>query len=162
MNLFETLKHFKSIEPDPHYSDKSKRMILALPQNVLEERRVMAGFWGVLETGIAVVLAGLFIILITGIFPGASYLTPVQYSVIDPQGLHAEAQAIDLQIELANLNYPETTPSAAATGVVPKNAAGITRPKTSAPMSATTATDTASSTGSSTLSMEAALEKLAQ
>jgi len=168
MNLFEILKQFKKVEPDPRFTDRSRRMILAVPQEETRGiRRGLPAVWGILEAGVAVVLAGFFIVLITGSFPGSSYLAPVQFSVIDPQGLHAEAQAIDMQIQLANLNYPEASTPAATTKMSPKptikNAAPIGASSVS-PFAASTTpstTDTTSTT-SSTVSLDQALEQLSQ
>src|SRR5271170_6443861 len=119
MNIFEILKKFKNIEPDQHFTEKSKLIILATPQKspalAWQGLRVV---FRVLETGAAVVLAGFFLLLVTGGFQGSRYLAPVQYSVIDPQGLHAEAQAVDMQIELANVNYPESSAAPVSTSPV--------------------------------------------
>jgi len=168
MNLFEIFKQFKRIEPDPRFTDRSRRMILAAPQETAPAiRRGIPSVWSVLETGIALVLAGFFIVLVTGKFPGASYLSPVQYSVINPDTLHAEAQAIDMQIQLTDLNY--TVPTSSSN--TPKAAA----PKAAAPLktnsvhpniastlnSSTTATDTATSS-TSTVSLDEALQQLSQ
>jgi hypothetical protein len=106
MNLFETLQKFKSIKPDPLYAEQSRRAVLASTQNV----PVFSPFRSILqfiETGAAVALAGFFIILISGGFSNSPYIAPVQYSVIDGAGLHAEAQAIDIQIKLANVSYAD-------------------------------------------------------
>lgn len=108
MNFLETLKKFKTIKPDPSFSEKSKRAILASQQNI-PGMNPFRGILQFIETGAAVVLAGFFILLISGTFSNSSYLAPVQYSVIDPAGLHAEAQAIDMQIQLANVSYPNVT-----------------------------------------------------
>lgn len=105
MNLSDILKQFKNIVPEDGYAEKSKRAILAAPQAMAVRDRGIMIFLRSLETGVALVFAGFFILLATGSFSGTKYLAPVQYSVIDPNGLHAEAQAIDIQIQLANLEY---------------------------------------------------------
>lgn len=115
MKLFDILKQFKTIEPDAQFTARSKREILFSPR---PERRTMRGvfaFLHVLETSAAVVLAGLFILVLTGSFSGGGSVAPIQYSVIDPAGLHAEAQAIDMQIQLANIDYPQATATAQST-----------------------------------------------
>jgi hypothetical protein len=110
MNLFKTLKQFKTIQPDHSFTEQSKRAILASPQNI-PAMNPFRGMLQLLETGAAVVLAGFFILLITGALSNQNSNSPVQYSVIDPAGLHAEAQAIDIQIKLANVSYPEVVAS---------------------------------------------------
>ena len=168
MNLFEILKQFKTIEPDGSYAEKSKRAILAMPQKVTAGVRL--GVLRFIETGVAVVLAGFFILLITGGLTGNQPFAPVQYSVVDPQGLKAEAQAVDMQIELANVTYTESTSSLAVGNGAASTPAGVSSTKGLAPAfvkatssapsaSSSTATSTASST---TLSVDQALQKLSQ
>ena len=108
MNLLEILKQFKNIEPDPAFRENSRRAIFAqdprpFPGGWSAQRTI----WKIIEAGAAVALTGFFLLLITGAFSG-SLFGPTQYSAVDPQGLRAEAQAIDIQIQLANLNYGES------------------------------------------------------
>jgi len=125
MNIFDTIAQFKNVRPDPQNAERSKRAILAMPQTAAAPRRTgVMVFLRSLETGIALVLAGFFILLATGSFPSVKDLAPVQYSVIDPVGIHAEAQAIDIQIQLADLNYTEVNAIAdSTTSVAAGNAA---------------------------------------
>ena len=110
MDLFETLKQFKIIKPDVTFTEKSKRAVLAsLPlgrPGVVGIFKAQRFIFRIVETGAALALAGLFIVLITGGFSGST-ISPVRFSAIDPQTLRAEAQAIDAQIYLASLNYSE-------------------------------------------------------
>jgi hypothetical protein len=162
MNLFETLKQFKNITPDSNFSATSKRAILATqPATPLwTARRTILRL---LETGVAVALTGFFVLLVTGAFSG-SKLEPVQYSAIDPQSLHAEADAIDMQIQLANLNYSEA--SAESTVSAPgntKNPAKIAPLITVSPLSTSTgstAPSVGTSTATTTLSIDQALQGL--
>lgn len=151
MNLFHILKQLKHIEPDPAFSATSKRAILAMAPKA-EPWTVRRTILTVLETGVAVALTGFFIILITGGLSG-SKLAPVQYSAIDPQSLRAEAQAVDIQIELANLSYTE--PSAESTAPV----AGIKVSPPKKHVASPSAEATSSTT--STISLDQALERLA-
>ena len=165
MNLFETLKQFKNIRPDRAYSDTSKRAIFAM-----NPREPAASFWTarrtllrVVETGLAVALTGFFILLLTGGFGGSTF-APVQYTTIDPQGLRAEAQAIDMQIELANVAY--NSPSAEST--LPLLIAGAKKKGVSGPTAIppSIATGTpgaagATSSASATIDIDEALRGLA-
>lgn len=158
MNLFEILKQFKNIQPDSGFSATSKRALLA--------RAEAASSWSakrtlfrILETGAAVTLTGFFVLLITGAFSGSRF-APIQYSAIDPQGLRAEAEAIDIQIQLANLNY--VGPTAESTAQIAKPAAtarafSAITPATSSPAAAAS---TSTPTATSTLTIDQALEKL--
>jgi hypothetical protein len=172
MNLFELLKQFKNIKPDAAFSETSKRAIFAM--NPREETARAAGsIWGsprrtflrLIETGVAVALTGFFILLITGALSGSRF-APVQYSAIDPQGLRAEADAIDIQIQLANLNYtapsaPEsTTPLAVGGGGTGAGAGNGSGAITTPPMAAAEATSSAD-IATTTLSIDQALQGLA-
>ncbi len=169
MNLFETLRKFKTIKPDPSYTEKSKRVILASRQ----EMPAMSPFRGILqfiETGAAVALAGFFILLITGAFSNSGYITPVQYSVIDSAGLHAEAQAIDMQIQLANVSYPNvaslnngSTQEASGSAASPRSfSAAITVATSSVSTPAGAGSSTTSTASTSTASVDNALRALSQ
>ena len=96
-----------------------------------------------------------FIITITSSFSNAPYAAPVQFSVINPETLKAEAQAVNIEIQLADVAYTqptstasigETTPAIAATGTNQAPAgfapaalriAGVKTPATSTPDVAT-------------------------
>lgn len=167
MNLSDILKQFKRIEPDAQFSERSKRQILLSPQAAARTMRGVFAFLHVIETGAAVALAGFFILILTGSFSLTSSIAPIQYSVIDPQGLHAEAQAIDMQIELADVQYPQTTSTVA--GSTAASAATLTKVFAAALGAQATSTATssvsaaaASSTASTTLSIDQALQQLSQ
>lgn len=153
MNLFELLKQFKRIEPDPAFTETSKRAILAFDPARRPEWNVRQVFIRIVETGAAVALTGFFVLLITSALSG-SRLTP-QYSAIDTQSLRAEAQAIDIQIQLANLNYnPPSAESTAPTALgKPSGAANTVSP-------ASTTAPTATSSETSTVSIDEALRSL--
>lgn len=164
MNLFELLKQFKHIEPDAAFSASSKRAILAQAElkETLTSRRII---FNIFEAGAAVALTGFFILVLTGALSNSRF-APVQFSAIDPQGIRAEAQAIDIQIELANVAYQgaasgESTVSAAepqTTGDLPVPSA----PKTAASLAAPTDTATATSSSTSTVSIDQALQSLSE
>jgi hypothetical protein len=171
MNLFETLKQFKSIQPDPAYKETSKRAILAtLPKESRSAWRTIAAIF---ETGIAVALTVFFVLVITGKIPGASIIAPVspaQFSVINPESLRAEARAVDIQIQLTNISYPEASTTLASTQpMMATKALKISPLLTSkiSPISTstdTTNTESASSTPASStqVSVDEALEALTQ
>lgn len=168
MKLSDLLKQFKHIEPDPQFSERSKREVLLSPRPEQGTMRGVFAFLHILETGAAVVLAGFFILILTGSFSPARSVAPIQYSVVDPEGLHAEAQAIDMQIQLANLAYPQTTSTASAGGsnvIAPaalKNAFEVVlgAPSTSSTPTTGTASATTSTATTTTLSIDAALQRL--
>ena len=123
-----------------------------------------------IETGAAVALAGFFILILTGSFSPTSSIAPIQYSVIDPQGLHAEAQAIDMQIQLADVEYPQVT-STAMTGSAAPSPAALSKvfaaalgaqatSSVSTPATVEATTSTSTSAASTTLSVDQALKQL--
>jgi len=162
MDLLETLKQFKTIVPDTGFTTKSKRAVLAalpLEDSAFGVSGLRRAIFHIIETGVAVGLAGLFIVLITGGFSG-SVISPVKFSAIDPQTLHAEADAIDAQIDLASVNYSEP---AAVTESTQKIAASLNKKidiivATSTPSSATTT----AITPTSSLSIDQALKALSE
>jgi hypothetical protein len=163
MKLFDILKQFKNIEPDAHFSERSKREILLSPQTAPRTMRGVFAFLHVIETGAAVALAGFFILVLTGSFSPTRSIAPIQYAVIDPQGLQAEAQAVDMQIQLANVAYPQVTSTVVATTTLKSafNKALQAQQKSASPVS-TPATTTSTSTASTTLSVDQALQQLSR
>jgi hypothetical protein len=173
MKLSDILKQFKNIEPGAQFSERSRRQILLSPQGAPMTIRGVFAFLHIIETGAAVALAGFFILILTGSFSPTASIAPIQYSVIDPQGLHAEAQAIDMQIELADIQYPQATSTASPESTAPSpatltkvfaaalGAQASSTASTSASVSGTSSS-TASSTASTTLSVDQALQQLSQ
>ncbi len=173
MELFETLKQFKKITPDATRSTISKRAILA--QTPLEPRPAFGVgrmFAAIFETGFAVALTVFFILIIIGKFPGQSSVAPVQLSVINPTTLKAEAQAVDMQIQLAQIAYTETTSTSESTpqttaAIASKQPAALAAAMKAATASSSTAAAggaSSSSTGaaSTTISIDQALQELSQ
>ncbi len=174
MKVSDILKQFKNIQPDADFSRRSRAEVLLSPQ---DERRTIRGvfaFLHVIETGAAVALVGFFILILTGSFSPTRSIVPIQYAVIDPTGLHAEAQAIDIQIQLANIEYPQVTSTAAATpaasaalakafatvlGTAKVKATSTASVATSSIASASTSAPSASTTP---LSVDQALQQLTQ
>jgi hypothetical protein len=161
MTLFTILKQLKKIEPDPAFKETSKRAIFALAPAATRTPgvRVRHTVWKILETGAAVALTGFFVLLITGAFSGS--VTP-RYSAVNPDALRAEAQAIDIQIQLAHLNYaaPAAQSTFSTLQVVTSTTSGGATVTTT--VSTETATGTATSTASTTMTIDQALENLAQ
>ncbi|HEX4104200.1 MAG TPA: hypothetical protein VHZ04_01835 [Candidatus Paceibacterota bacterium] len=174
MNIQEILKQFKNIEPDASYSATSKRAILAVePGATRKPWTVRRTILTIVETGVAVALTVFFIFIVLGGLPG-SELAPMKYSAIDPSSLHAEAEAIDMQIELAQLNYSEPAAESTApiTSVsVSSSTAGATTPATASLFASSTAingvpgagaSSSATSSATTTVTLDQALQALGQ
>lgn len=154
MNLFETLKQLKNIQPDQAFSENSRRDILTVaPKEVFSPRLIFARFVGVAGS---LALAGALIFIIAGGL-SATDLAP-KFSSIDPSALRAEAQAIDMQINLLNINYAESSLPAAPTPTA--GASHLLTVSNSASVSSTPSM--ASSTPTSTISIDEILQGLSQ
>jgi hypothetical protein len=138
MDLINLLKELKQIEADRAYTSRSRSLIVGTsrPGGV-------AGVWRTvvhsIQFGSAVALASVLLILIVGGFSAWQAFSPFKLSSLDPASLRAEAQAVDIQIQLTDIAYPEpslergsstavsTLPSAAAPAPIklqtPKGAA---------------------------------------
>ncbi len=154
MDLFETLKQLKKIEPDPTFRENSRRAVLASAQlESTTPHRVLARILGAAGS---LVLAGALIFIITGGL-SKTRLAP-QFSSIDPVALRAEAQAIDLQINLLNVNYTENPESTTPTqGGTQKQESNI-----SPSLIASTTQSATSSVPTSTVSIDEALQALSK
>ncbi|SRR5258708_39879769 len=163
MNLLENLKNLKHIEPSRDFKEKSRALIL----NTLPAQKI--GIFDIIlkkvEIAASVGLAGVLIFLIFGGFSAWKFMGPLNVSGLDPTGLKAEADAVDMQIELTNLNYnapnaaapvAESTPSTSA----PKPAA---QPPAAAPLdTSNTATATDNTTSSPYVPIDNVLQTLGQ
>lgn len=101
MDLFNHLKRFNKIEPDPQYAAHSRARILAHTQRTrLPFREAALAF---LQSGSAMAFAALMLVVLGGGISFVKYLETT--GGLDAQSLRAEAQAIDIQIQLADLKY---------------------------------------------------------
>jgi len=106
MNLLENLKQFKNIHPDSGFSADSRRRVLGGRIRMQD----------ILRTNVPMAFATLALGLLF-VFAGTRFFTGGQVAGIDPRSLRAEAQAIDIQIQLTDLKYSspdngnETTPA---------------------------------------------------
>jgi hypothetical protein len=106
MELEHILKQLRHIEPDEAYSLRSRSILMAtLPS----DERPSFSPWQVithsLQFGSAVAMAGMLILLVLGGFSTWRFLSPFRLTSLDPAGLRAEAQAVDVQLEMTKLNY---------------------------------------------------------
>ncbi|OGY99012.1 MAG: hypothetical protein A2945_04180 [Candidatus Liptonbacteria bacterium RIFCSPLOWO2_01_FULL_52_25] len=103
MDLIKILKQFKQIEPSPDFAKRSRGIILN------SRHSLRASMWSLfirnLEFGASMALAGFLIVMMVGGFSAWNTFSPFPISNLDPAGLKAEAEAIDIQIQLTYLNY---------------------------------------------------------
>ena len=108
-DIIELLKTLKTIEPDREYVARSRALIVEAAQPG-RLPHLWVRFVQTLEVGAAFALLALFAVL----FAGGGLFTPLRTSSLDSSSLRAEAQAIDIQIQLTNINYQATLQSANA------------------------------------------------
>jgi hypothetical protein len=164
MNIFDRIKQLKLIEPEARFAERSKRIILATlpPESPFRRVTLRQIFIRLAEAGVAGALVAIFLLVITtGV--ATSPLSPAPFAAVNPQALHAEAQAIDIQIKLAKLAYQasqETAESTVSGSVSPSNVL------LSLPVSGTStvaaANANATSSVSPSLSVDEALKALSQ
>lgn len=117
MDLFKELKDLKNIEPSQGFISRSQKDIFFSPiptarpfDFILMNQRMVFATMGI---------AAVFVF---GIF---RFVSPVKIANIDPHGLKAEAEAIQIQIELTNLSYPEAEEKSEDTQTTPSQAVSI-------------------------------------
>lgn len=108
MDLFKNLKKLQKIEPDVSYAAKSKQIVLSEKPKFLSSSVAWQLIRQSLESGLSVALVGVLLVLLLGGFSVFKSLTPLQTQNFDPSSLVAEAQNIDIQIQLADLQYIQT------------------------------------------------------
>lgn len=100
MDLLKELKNLKNVSPDAEFLLRSKR-------DILEPRVLARQFFGIDFTNSRMAFATLGLVGIF-VFGFVRLASPMKVAKVDPGALKAEAQAIDIQIELTNLNYVDT------------------------------------------------------
>ncbi|RMD61752.1 hypothetical protein D6833_07815 [Candidatus Parcubacteria bacterium] len=105
-SLQTILQHLRTLTPDPSYARTSRRLLL---QEIAREQR---SWWNGFLFGVKVLsatgLAALALAAFLGTVPFSSpspTLTEPILSSLDLDGIQAEAQAVDIQIQLTNLQY---------------------------------------------------------
>lgn len=100
MTSKEFIQKLKGILPEREYAENSKRAIFAVEQ--YPRWSFIGSLTESLGAGVAIVLAGAILVMVMG---GFSSFGPFNLKSLDPAGLRAEAEAIDIQIRLSNLDY---------------------------------------------------------
>ena len=134
----------KKIEPDGSYTRTSKARILGGPSWFALPRRHPARIiLQALQSGSAIALTGITLILVLGGLSLWRILDLVGLSGLDPAGLRAEAQAVDSQIELSNLNYAENAePQSTAFAAPSLRTSRLAAPKKAGPAATGESTST--------------------
>ncbi len=118
MDNLGLLKQLKKIEPDSKFSRESKLLILSSPSRPYfgPLTVILRG----MESSLAIALGGILLIILLGGISIFNFLSPAQTASLNFNNIKAEAQDVNAQIKLANLNYTLTSLSVSS----PKKASG--------------------------------------
>lgn len=119
MELTELLKKLKKLEPDAGYARKSRHLIMSRRESAPREFLFGHFVSSIFQSGSAIVMTAMVLFLVFGSFSLWKLLSPGSPVAIDLAGLQAEAQAIDIQIQLANVAYREPDSLQNKTSTVP-------------------------------------------
>jgi hypothetical protein len=115
------LKQLKHLKPDEAYTLRSRNVILeTLPADEVPVLTPWRVFTHSLQFGSSIAMVGIFLILVFGGFSTWSFLSPFRLTSLDPASLRAEAEAVDIQLEIANIRYApvaKTAPSPTAMSI---------------------------------------------
>lgn len=116
--MMDLLKQLKRITPDTSFSARSRiELLTQMPVRISRP-----SMWQLLGESVAsagaLALVGMLLLVAVGGFSAWNVLTPLRIASLDPTGLTAEAEAIDIQIQLAGVGYTdleasESTPAIA-------------------------------------------------
>jgi len=107
-NLKEQLRALREIKPDQEFSNRSKLAIFGTPQETSPSLTWRQFILGTIEYGGALALAAILFIVIAGNTPLGKILAPFDTGSLNSANLQAEAEAIDIQIKLLDVdNYLE-------------------------------------------------------
>lgn len=93
-NFLKQLKHLKAIQPDSEYSQKSLRLILAVPQD-----EQMINSWRTLLVRVSTV----GVMLVIALLAVSKSPIPMKVAGLDAYDLKAEAQILDANLNLAEI-----------------------------------------------------------
>ena len=160
MELFTLLKKFKHIEPSKAYTERSKSVILSMPRAEAEpsswaEIAQLFGTRAVWATGIAMMVLIVAVGAVMNLSPNGAI------SGLDPVTLKAEADAIDIQIQLTNLTYNEPLQTGSSESTAPVAPAPLKKEvrEQAAALGLTSASSTNTETPN-TITVDEALNKL--
>ena len=106
MDIQKIIKILKSVEADAAYTARSRHTIMGMRRGA--PRLTVFSYIGtMLAEGSAIALAGALLLLIMTGFSTWEFLSPFELKSLDPAGLRAEAHAIDIQVQLTLLAYPD-------------------------------------------------------
>ena len=116
--ILEKLKELRQLGPDPEYSRTSLLAILRHESQIPLEK--MLGAWGAFAFRISATVA-VFAVIVFGTIKSEA---PLKLAGLDAQGLQAEAQELDLQLQLSQISYSSNQPTITALKEAAQNGPG--------------------------------------
>ncbi len=164
MEIQEILKKFKQINPDADYTKRSRSFIVQTPFVVAPPiTSPWRAFMQSLQFGSAIALVGATVILIVGGFSSWRALSPFRIASLDIAALQAEAEAVNMQVELTDINYRENNKPLIANSTPASSSAIVAKKTVSSKVSeAAEQMGLSPATSSESISIEEALYKLAE
>ncbi|MBI5220810.1 MAG: hypothetical protein HY978_03170 [Candidatus Liptonbacteria bacterium] len=123
MRFQDFIQELREVRPDESFSRRSRAQILTTPPREPSFwRRPWQTFSRSFELVGAVGLAVFLLMLVAGVGLFARLSPPLRLASLDPVALRAEAQAIDIQVQLTNLAYIDPGGSSSSTGTTTQTA----------------------------------------
>jgi hypothetical protein len=160
-NFHDIFKELRKIQPDEEYTRTSREFIMRTPQLGIGHswRKI---FLNTFEYGAAIALVVFLLVMISG--SSFNIFSPFRLASLNPGAIRAEAEAIDIQMKLLNLTYPDfETSSTPKLSTVKTSPEILTSKKTTNQDSSpagNVATTTASDTSSTPIGPDEAVDLL--
>ena len=109
MGLQDLLRQLRKIEPNRDYTAYSRQHIVGTPFVIpqITHPRAFHFLSELLQSGAALALTGVAMLLLIGTFTMSNIFSSSVVANLDPVGLKAEAQAVDIQLQLTDISYIE-------------------------------------------------------
>lgn len=119
MDIFHSLRQLKKIEPNAEYARYSRtKILMETPAEPAWYRRGFRAMSGIMESGSAIALTAAVLFLILGGFSVMRFIETA--GGLNGEDLRAEAEAIDIQIQIADVKY-SAMPNDAGARQLPQN-----------------------------------------
>lgn len=108
MNIEHLVGKLNTIVPRAEYTKRSRGLLVGSSFRIEKDAfRPWHLFLHGIQFGSALALVGLLFLLISGSFSAWQSASPFRLSSLDPAGLRAEAEAVDIQLQLTGIAYRE-------------------------------------------------------
>lgn len=168
MDINDLFSQLKTIEPRKEFTEQSRRLVLASPRHYSRFDIIKGMIIDTFRMSAAIALAAaLVLVIVNATFLWKILPTP-QVAVLDPVGLHAEAQAIDMQIQLAQVNFGDLTLHTSTISIITRTTSpslpprAAANPKDQSIPKANESINPAATTAPTSTDIDSALQELAK